>query len=261
MSNRKSPNNCVFEGCINKRVSHGYCGGHNAQVKKGKPLTKLKKLSPVDKTIDCLIGGCFKEIYTKGYCHPHYDQIRLHGKILPPPKNYKKNKIRCIGPNCKKLAVAKDMCQSHWMQNLRGYDLTEITHERKTLIGLFNESVLRGPEPDDCWLWMSAGSGKGYKIDDPTSGYGQLRAEKKSYMAHRWAYEHFKNWKLQPDDTLDHLCRKTRCCNPDHLEIVSGPENTKRRNIYWQLRSENERYREFLIREGYDPDLVLQRLL
>ena len=76
-------------------------------------------------------------------------------------------------------------------------------------------------------------------------------------MAHRWAYEHYKKISLTSEDTLDHLCRNTRCCNPEHLEIVSLRENIKRANLYNQLRSENQRLREYIGSRGLDPDAVL----
>jgi len=64
---------------------------------------------------------------------------------------------------------------------------------------------------------------------------------------------------LTDNDTLDHLCRVTRCCNPAHLEIVGRGENSKRRHLYGQLKSENIRYRRFIKSLGHDPDKVLEQ--
>jgi len=253
---------CSFPKCDNRHAATGYCSGHYSQVRNGKPLSKLKSQSKVDKTLDCIIDTCTAKRHIKDMCHPHYDQMRLYGEINDNRAiNYAKDNVICKGPECKRTAAAKGLCSSHWMQYSRHQKLTKITKDRKTLIQVFEESILRGPNKDDCWLWISAGSGKGYKRDDPSSGYGQLRAEGESYMAHRWSYEHYRDWHLLPGDTLDHLCRVTRCCNPEHLEIVSHSENVGRRNLYMQLRSENDRYRDFILKLGYDPDLVLQDLV
>jgi len=76
-------------------------------------------------------------------------------------------------------------------------------------------------------------------------------------MAHRWSYEQKHKITLTTEDTLDHLCRNTRCVNPDHLEKVSLTENVKRKALYWSLYNENRRFRDFIEKMGHDPDKVL----
>ena len=76
-------------------------------------------------------------------------------------------------------------------------------------------------------------------------------------MAHRYTYMKHYGVTLATEDTLDHLCRNTRCVNPEHLEKVSLAENIQRRHLYLALQSENDRFREFLKSKGYDPELVL----
>lgn len=46
-------------------------------------------------------------------------------------------------------------------------------------------------------------------------------------MAHRFAYEHFVG-EIAEGDQIDHTCRNKKCCNPNHLEAVSGYENMRR---------------------------------
>lgn len=73
---------------------------------------------------------------------------------------------------------------------------------------------------ETCWLW------KGAKIRD---GYGSLRVDGRSALAHRVAWELFRG--PIPDGlTLDHLCRVRHCVNPDHLEVVTFRENVLRGN-------------------------------
>lgn len=62
-------------------------------------------------------------------------------------------------------------------------------------------------------------------------GYGQLRVQidgtNRHYYAHRWSYEYHVG--PIPDGMhIDHLCRNTRCVNPDHLEPVTPRVNNLR---------------------------------
>lgn len=73
---------------------------------------------------------------------------------------------------------------------------------------------------DDCWCWTGAISG----------GYGTIGSggkHGKVLKAHRAAYE-LAVGPIAPGLTLDHLCRNTRCVNPDHLEPVTHAENVLR---------------------------------
>jgi len=70
---------------------------------------------------------------------------------------------------------------------------------------------------DTCWLWKG-------KIDD---GYGRFWIIDKLYLTHRLIYAVLKN-KLQNNSQIDHLCKIRNCCNPEHLEEVTGRENTRR---------------------------------
>jgi hypothetical protein len=69
-----------------------------------------------------------------------------------------------------------------------------------------------------CWVWLRACD---------SHGYGSLWDKGRCLKAHRALYE--RHVGPVPDGLdLDHLCRNPPCVNPDHLEVVTRAENTRR---------------------------------
>lgn len=69
-----------------------------------------------------------------------------------------------------------------------------------------------------CWEWTGV-------INH--AGYGTLLVKGRRKQAHRYTYERLVG--PIPDGlVIDHLCRNTRCVNPEHLEPVPHPENVRR---------------------------------
>lgn len=70
-----------------------------------------------------------------------------------------------------------------------------------------------------CWEWTGAKN---------ALGYGRVRSETgDGVYAHRAMFELVVG-PIPAGLNLDHLCRNTRCVNPDHLEPVSQRENVLR---------------------------------
>lgn len=100
------------------------------------------------------------------------------------------------------------------------------------------------PQANGCWLWMgNAGTADGYGKFRPAPG-------RPIEMAHRWAYEAFCG-PIPDGMQVDHKCHTDalecpggprcihrRCCNPDHLEVVTASENTMRQRHFARSRTE-----------------------
>jgi len=69
-----------------------------------------------------------------------------------------------------------------------------------------------------CHIW----SGAVHK-----SGYGQIKWQGKSTVAHRVVYTLIKG-DIPNGAVIDHLCNVKLCVNPEHLEAVSYSMNTQR---------------------------------
>jgi hypothetical protein len=73
-------------------------------------------------------------------------------------------------------------------------------------------------EDNGCWLWTGA---------IHASGYGQIKWEGKSTVAHKVIYKLLKG-DYEKGLVLDHLCSVKRCVNPEHLDPVTYSINTQR---------------------------------
>jgi len=72
--------------------------------------------------------------------------------------------------------------------------------------------------PNACWLWQ----GSIYQ-----NGYGAFSLNGQNRPAHRVSYL-INVGPIADGGVIDHLCRVTRCVNPDHLEAVSNRTNMLR---------------------------------
>ena len=75
----------------------------------------------------------------------------------------------------------------------------------------------------DCWIWTASRHKFGYGFVGIPDKSGRHRCE----TAHR-AVWFLVGRKIPKGRELDHLCRVTACCNPDHLEPVTHAENIAR---------------------------------
>jgi hypothetical protein len=70
----------------------------------------------------------------------------------------------------------------------------------------FNQKYIIDSETG-CWIWQNCSN---------KQGYGLFRHKKRSFLAHRFAYEYYVG-PLDDKLMICHECNNTRCVNPDHL--------------------------------------------
>lgn len=115
--------------------------------------------------------------------------------------------------------------------NLR--DTTSGQFVPRPAIDRFNEKY--EATEDGHWLWTSADNENGYGLFKVKGARGHVQT-----YAHRWSYEHHVG-PIPEGMTIDHLCGKPRCVNPEHLEPVPLKENIHRGNPRWkQLAARDE---------------------
>ena len=90
--------------------------------------------------------------------------------------------------------------------------------------------------PDGCWIWQGP---------ETPNHYGKVTFGGRDRVVHRIMYEHVHG--LIPEgQQADHLCHSRavaegtcdggdscphrKCCNPEHIEIITPSENTMRQN-------------------------------
>jgi hypothetical protein len=80
------------------------------------------------------------------------------------------------------------------------------------------------PEPKTgCWIWIGCVSGS----RNGQNKYGAISVGNQRKKVHRIAYEMLKG-SIPEGMEIDHLCKNTLCCNPDHLEPVPHSTNCQR---------------------------------
>ena len=124
--------------------------------------------------------------------------------------------MSCDVEDCEKPIGVRGLCPKHYARLMRNGSPTATRYQMSSdpLVRIKN----RVEEENGCWVWTG-----------PTNnqGYGYLTFKAKRWYVHRLAYTASVG-PIPEGKVIDHLCRRTNCCNPDHLEVVTQRENALR---------------------------------
>lgn len=141
----------------------------------------------------CVIDGCDRPQQARlRHCSSHHYALRKYGDPLHPLR-----------------------------QRSKGVPLEERFWSRVNKSGGypdFTDPLVRVTRAHgECWVWTGA----------LTGGYGRIRADGFNSQAHRVSLA-LHGVSVAADLQVDHLCRRTACVRPDHLEPVTQQENRDR---------------------------------
>lgn len=125
----------------------------------------------------------------------------------------------CSIPECAKPARSRGWCSMHYTRWKRHGDPHAYHVGGPEAMPPLDRLLRHVDASGDCWEWTASHN---------AWGYGTCRGDGiQSSLAHRALWIELIG-DLDPDLTLDHLCRNTACVNPDHLEPVPHAENVRR---------------------------------
>lgn len=142
-------------------------------------------------------------------CSSGHD-LALHGVYKRP-----ENKLRCRRCHLDDLARSRKRLLA-----LREYPYQLVTErEKRNFWRKVDKSA-----PNGCWEWAGA-----TMVANPPwpHEYGVVQVACCARLAHRVSYA-IVHGKIPDGFVIDHLCRNTKCVNPDHLEAVTQRENIAR---------------------------------
>jgi hypothetical protein len=119
----------------------------------------------------------------------------------------------CTVEGCENKHYGLGLCRPHY-RKIRRATMAQL---RPTRAERFAAKVVVAAT--GCHLWTGATDGEGR--------YGAFSDGRKVVRAHRWAWEQVHG-PVPTGMDIDHLCRRTLCVNPGHLELVTHRENVLR---------------------------------
>ena len=130
----------------------------------------------------------------------------------------------CTIDGCsRKLGRYRNYCRMHYLRILETGSPGSPLPQRD-LYGTHEDKFWRRVHATGvCWEWTGAADSTGYGVFAPQTGFW--------FYAHRWAWEYLIG-PITDGMTIDHRCLNKACVNPDHLEVVTRSENSRRANSH-----------------------------
>lgn len=162
---------------------------------------------------ECSIDDCARAAIARGWCGTHWRRWRRNGDPLALQSQEQRP---CAAEGCDQDSRSRGLCGKHYQRLVNNGSLV-VRAERSPAQRLADQTDRRGA--DECWTWTGSVNAKGYGLLWMPGGV--------RVYAHRLAYE-LAVGPIADDLTIDHLCRRTGCVNPAHLEVVTRSENSRR---------------------------------
>lgn len=230
---------CSVEGCALPEKARTWCVQHYGRWQRTGDVDAARPvvLAADRREQHCTIEGCDRPIYGRGLCGAHYQRWFKTGDPAPEKPIKGRGRVCKLG-GCNESHFCLDYCLLHYQRFKKYGDPSGGKYHHSELIrktrALPSEQRFwaridkQGPVPTwrpdlgPCWIWLG----------QINNGYGMSSTGKAlsgSSSVHRTA------WLLSGEPLidgleLDHLCRVTACCNPDHLEQVPPWVNNMRGN-------------------------------
>lgn len=101
---------------------------------------------------------------------------------------------------------------------------------RALIIAKISKRLRIDPETG-CHLWTGPDSGKKGR----GRGYPRMSLDGQTVAVHLVVFTHYHGY-IPSKKQVDHVCKQRRCCNPEHLELVTHRQNQRRKNKPAQYR-------------------------
>lgn len=119
-------------------------------------------------------------------------------------------KKTCSVTGCEKTVSALKMCKMHYTRQSR--------HGSPHIVRTFDHDEMfdsRVDKSESCWNWTGTIN---------VHGYGSMRINGKTKLAHRISYEKSVG-EIPNGMQIDHVCHRRSCVNPAHLRPVTQKQN------------------------------------
>ena len=124
-------------------------------------------------------------------------------------------RTRCTYGDCNLPEHAKGLCHGHYRRQLRGRPMGG---PFQVNAGTAEESFSRYTERSgECLIWTGRATPK---------GYGQISDSGKRVYVYRWVFER-EHGAIPEGMEIDHVGGNPRCCEIDHLRVVTRSQNNE----------------------------------